>query len=134
VIPRNDGVELTETIQIRRMPSLTDRLDLEKGKIQGTADGREAMKQAIYKILHTKRYAHEIYDWDYGMEWEDLWGRPKSFTMPELKKRIEEALLADDRVDAVTDFRFFSKKNSLTVSFRVQTIFGEVGAERTVDI
>ena len=68
------------------------------------------------------------------MEWEDLWGRPKSYSMPELKKRIEDALLADDRVEAVTDFHFSSNKNSLTASFRVQTVFGTVEAERTVDI
>ncbi len=134
MIPENDGLELTEEIKIRSMPSLTYRMDLGKGGIQGIADGREAMKQAIYKILHTKRYAYEIYDWNYGMEWEDLWGRPKSYIMPELKKRIEDALLADDRVEAVTDFHFTSNRNSLTVFFRVQTVFGVVEAERTVDI
>lgn len=42
--------------------------------------------------------------------------------------------LADDRVTAVTDFSFREEKGSVTAAFTVYTIFGEVTAERTVDI
>ena len=46
----------------------------------------------------------------------------------------KDALLADDRVTAVTDFSFREEKGSVTAAFTVYTIFGEVTAERTVDI
>lgn len=35
-------------------------------------DGMEAVKQAVYKILQTERYKYVIYDWNYGVELEDL--------------------------------------------------------------
>ena len=57
-----------------------------------------------------------------------------TYVIPELKKRIEDALLADDRVTAVTDFSFMQEKGSVTAEFMVHTIFGEITAERTVDI
>ena len=46
----------------------------------------------------------------------------------------QDAVLADDRVTAVTDFSFREEKGSVTAAFTVYTIFGEVTAERTVDI
>ena len=68
------------------------------------------------------------------MELEDLYGKNVTYVIPELKKRIEEALLADDRVTAVTDFSFRQEKGSVTAEFVVHTIFGDMTAERTVDI
>ena len=54
--------------------------------------------------------------------------------IPELQRRITEALLADDRIEAVTDFSFQTEKGSVTATFRVQTIWGDLEAERTVEI
>lgn len=65
---------------------------------------------------------------------EELYGKSVTYVIPEIKKRIEEALLADDRVTAVTDFSFLQEKGSVTAAFLVHTIFGEIRAERTVDI
>ena len=93
-----------------------------------------AMRQAVSKILQTERYRYAVYDWNYGVELEDLYGKNVSYVIPELKRRIEDALLADDRVTAVTDFSFREEKGSVTAAFTVYTIFGEVTAERTVDI
>ena len=128
-------VELNmETIEKQRMSSLTWRISEERAEARGTVDELEAMKQAVWKILQTERYRYEIYDWNYGLELEELYGKNKTYVIPELKKRIEEALLADDRVTAVTDFSFVQEKNSVTAEFMVHTMFGEMKAERTVDI
>ena len=54
--------------------------------------------------------------------------------IPELQRRITEALLTDDRIEAVTDFSFETEKGSVTAAFRVQTIWGDLEAERTVEI
>jgi hypothetical protein len=117
-------------------PSNTHKLNYDKVIIiiSGFTDGLEAVKQAIYKILNTERYRHEIYSWNYGVELEDLFGMPKPYVYPELKRRITEALLQDDRITAVDDFAFTSQRGNVTATFTVYTVFGELQAERTVNI
>ena len=122
------------TIEKKTIPSLTWKINEERAEVRGTTDGLETMKQAVSKILQTERYRYAVYDWNYGIELEGLYGMGVSYVIPELKKRIEEALLADDRVTAVTDFSFAQEKNSVTAAFMVHTIFGEMQAERKVDI
>ena len=121
-------------IEKKTMPSLTWKINEERAEVRGTVDELEAMQQAVSKILQTERYRYAIYGWNYGVELEDLYGKNVSYVIPELKKRIEDALLADDRVTAVTDFSFRQEKGSVTAEFMVHTIFGEMKAERTVDI
>jgi len=123
-----------EKLEKRTMPSLTWRINEEKAEVRGETDELDAMRQAVSKILQTERYRYAVYDWNYGVELEDLYGKNVSYVIPELKRRIEDALLADDRVTAVTDFSFQEEKGSVTAAFTVYTIFGEVTAERTVDI
>lgn len=120
------------SIEKKTIPSLTWQLQEEE--LGGEIDALEAMRQAIDKILHTERYRFLIYDWNYGMELEELFGKNVTYVIPELKRRIEDALLADDRITAVTDFSFMQEKGSLTATFLVHTIFGEITAERTVDM
>lgn len=122
------------TIEKKTIPSLTWKINEERAEVRGTVDEREAMKQAVNKILQTERYRYAIYDWNYGIELEELYGKNVTYVIPELKKRVEEALLSDDRVTAVTDFSFQQEKGSVTAEFVVHTIFGEMTAERTVDI
>ena len=123
-----------EKLEKRTMPSLTWRINEEKAEVRGETDELDAMRQAVSKILQTERYRYAVYDWNYGVELEDLYGKNVSYVILELKRRIEDALLADDRVTAVTDFSFREEKVSVTAAFTVYTIFGEVTAERTVDI
>lgn len=120
------------SLEKKTIPSLT--WEMQEEELGGEIDEMEAMRQAIDKILHTERYRFLIYDWNYGMELEELFGKNVTYVIPELKRRIEDALLADDRITAVTDFSFVQEKGSLTATFLVHTIFGEVTMERTVDI
>ena len=122
------------TIEKKTIPSLNWKINEERAEVRGTVDELEAMKQAVHKILQTERYRYAIYAWNYGIELEELYGKNVTYVIPELKKRIEDALLADDRVTAVTDFSFMQEKGSVTAEFMVHTIFGEITAERTVDI
>lgn len=126
--------EPEQDFEIIEEPSLTHKLNHEKQIISGNVDGLEAVKQAIYLILNVERYRHVIYSWNYGIELQDLFGKPKPFVYPELKRRITEALTQDDRITAVDGFTFTSNKNTVTVQFTVHTIFGDVEAERTVNI
>ena len=93
-----------EKLEKRTMPSLTWRINEEKAEVRGETDELDAMRQAVSKILQTARYRYAVYDWNYGVELEDLYGKNVSYVIPELKRRIEDALLADDRVTAGAGF------------------------------
>ncbi|MFQ8759337.1 MAG: DUF2634 domain-containing protein [Intestinimonas sp.] len=67
-------------------PSRTYRADFAAGRIDGFTDGREAMEQAIYQILHTERFAWPIYSWNYGAELGRLTGRSVRVAQGELPR------------------------------------------------
>lgn len=114
---------------VEAMPSLTyamnikdAELDEHKNSFVGKVDGAEAIRQAVMKILNTERYEYEIYSWDYGIELQDLYGQPILYCMSEIKARITEALLADDRIESVEDFHVQrAGKRALSVTFTVIT-------------
>ncbi|MEG2597445.1 MAG: DUF2634 domain-containing protein, partial [Oscillospiraceae bacterium] len=64
----------------------------------------------------------------------NLFGKPTSLVLPELKRRISEAILQDDRMISVYDFSFQKEKGSVRCTFVVQTIFGEFQQEKEVKI
>ena len=116
-------------------PSHTYKMITDKSNVRGYADEIEAMKQAIYKILLTERYQYVMYSGDYGIETEDLFGEPVEYVCPELERRITEALEQDDRIESVDDFEFeFPKKGVVSVKFVAKTVFGDVPAEKEVEI
>ena len=103
--------------------------------VRGYADGLEAVRQAIFKIIMTERYQYIMYSWNYGIELNDLFGEPMTYVCPELKRRITEALLWDDRIQSVDSFEFdFPQKGVVHVAFTAHSIFGDVQAEREVNI
>ncbi len=114
------------TLEIETQPSLTYALDVENGRIRGKVDGRESLRQAIYLILSTERYAYLIYSWNYGVELAELIGKPKEYAYPEIKRCIAEALLQDDRIEAVDSFDFKTKGKRVQVTFTVHSIFGDL--------
>ena len=129
------GTNINGNIVIQKQPSLSYKMKLEKERIERTVDGIEAVKQMIYKTLMTDRYRFEIYDWNYGVELDDLLGKPKEFVKAELPRRIEDALIVDDRVEEVTDFEFTDvDKTTLAVKFTVKTIFGDIEMDKEVKI
>lgn len=120
-------------IVVRTEPWLTYGLELNKNVVGAKITDLEAIAQTIYLILNTERYAHEIYSWDYGVEFADLIGKPRDYVYPEIESRIAEALLVDDRITRVDGFEFNQVKNAVSVTFTVHTTLGEVEAERTVN-
>jgi len=130
----NINDDFQEDFEIETGTSYTYKLDLEGKIVTGYIDGIEAMKQAIFKILNTERYEYVIYSWNYGIELADLFGQPIPYVLPELKRRITEALMQDDRILSVDNFSFETNKNKVHVTFTVHTIFGDVEAEKVVSI
>jgi len=125
IVPTNGNLE---EIKIINHPTLTYRLQSNKNRITKKIDSLEAMEQFVYKVLHTNRYKYEIYNWNYGVELEGLFGKPNTYAKAELPRRVKEALITDERVLDVYDFRF-TKTNSKTeihMNFTVKTIYGNV--------
>ncbi|MGE7021987.1 DUF2634 domain-containing protein [Solibacillus cecembensis] len=134
MIPQNDVEDLTVDFEEVVQPSRTYKLDLERKRIVGYADGREAVEQAIYKALSTERYDYLIYTWNYGAEIAKLFGQPIPYVYSELKRLITEALTHDDRIDSVDAFNFSHVKHRVHVQFTAHTIVGPIDIEKEVDI
>ena len=134
MIPSGNTI-LTTDLEVVTMPSKQHRMDLDGNRIIGTCDNLEAIKQTVYKILNTERYAYIIYSWNYGIELADLFGQPVLYVCPEIERRVKEALLQDDRITAVDNFDFdISKKSVVAVKFTVHTLFGDLDERMVVNV
>lgn len=122
------------TFTEEQLPSLTYKLDYDKQTILGTCDKLVAMRQTIYSILHTERYEHLIYSWNYGFETNDLYGKDVNLMMSLLKDRITEALLVDNRISSVTDFSVEAEKGKTKMLFTVTTTEGDIESEVEYDV
>ena len=122
----------TKTYKINHMSK--NEFETKPDRISGYIDDLEAVKQAIYLILSTERYAHGIYSWDYGIELIDLFGKPAPYVMSELERRITEALVQDDRIIDVKDFEFEQNGKMIHVTFSVISNVGNISSELGVAI
>ena len=133
MIPKTDG-RLQAGITFAVQPSKTIRLGLETRRLSGLTDGLEAVRQAVYIILNVERYQYLIHSWNFGVELRDLFGKPMTWVMPEVKRRITEALLRDDRITKVDEFVLTPDRHKLAVSFTVHSVFGEFEERTEVDV
>ena len=130
------GGAVVEVQTAEKWPSKTYVMNIDGERITGTmTDDIEAVKQAIYKILNTERYQYPIYSWNYGVELADLFGKPIAYVLPEIPRRIKEALVADDRIIDATAFELsHDKRGNVLAKFKVITIFGNFDAGKEVRI
>jgi phage baseplate assembly protein W len=133
MIPANND-DLKAGFQFQELPTDTFFLHISKDAIAGFTDGLQAMAQAIYLILNTERYEHLIYSWNYGVELADLIGRPISYCIPEIRRRIAEALTQDSRIAGVDNFSFDRRQGKVFTSFTVHTVYGDIETEKAVEI
>lgn len=126
VLPQGEVIvsEEMEVSSEADLPTRTYKLDFQQGRCIGYIDGREAMEQAIVKILQTKRFAHLIYSDDYGFE--NMTGYDRLFVLGELPRRIKESLLQDERITEVRNFSVVFDEDEARVSFTAITIYGDV--------
>ncbi len=127
--------DLLQDFTVEEQPSYTYEMRRSSARVQGHCNGIEAMQQAIFKILNTERYVHSIYSWNYGIELADLFGKPTSYCIPEIERRVKEALLQDTRIKSVDNFVFdLPKRNVVHVAFTATTDYGAVAVETEVNI
>ena len=115
--------------------SRTYKVDFTTRRVVGFTDGRDALKQAIYKIIQTERFSHLIYSWAYGFEGNRLFGKSQPEVKAEAQRLITEALTADDRISGVQGFSVeFPSKRSAAVSFTAVSIFGDIDITTEVTV
>lgn len=115
-----------KNLEVVKQPSLQHKMNLNDSFIAGKCDGKEGLKQAVYKILSTERYENVIYSRNYGVELKDLFGQPVKTVIALIESRIKEALLQDDRITDVDSFVFdTSQKHKVSVTFTVHSELGD---------
>lgn len=134
LIPDSGKILIGQNVEIQPMktrPTATYRVNFETGRIVGMTDETEAMKQAIYKIILTERFEYLIYSWNYGIELHTLFGKSWNVVSSEMKRVLEEALLADDRIEEVRNLTVTQvDQRTVAVTFTAYTIFGEIPIEQ----
>lgn len=106
---------------------------LSSDKIQGFVDELEALQQAIYKVLNTEKYEYPIYSFSYGIELESLIGKDPVYVQIELKRRIQECLLQDERISNVDNFVFTVTGDEVLCTFDVTSTYGELTITKEVN-
>ena len=114
-------------------PTLTFKI--ENGRIRGKFDEKQAMIQAVDKILQTERLIYPIYSDQYGNDLNDLIGKDMGYAKVEAERMIKEALLADDRVvdvdiDEVTEV----SRETLEIKGTCVTVYGNVNIDSEVSV
>lgn len=131
--PNNN--DFNAEFQIEEFANKTYKVNFEENYIAGEINDLDAIKQAVYKILYTERFNYLIYSWDYGVEFENLIGKDYEFIVGDLQRRIEEALLQDDRIKKIENLNIKKdKKDSISVSFIVVSKYGNVEMEVDVNV
>lgn len=122
-------------LRVENQTSRTYKLDLEKKRIVGKIDNEDAILQLVLKILHTERYAYVIYSQNYGIELDRLIGQDYNFIVSDIERTMTDALLADDRILSITDFKTEQDTiDTMSVSFTVNSIIGQATIKTEVNI
>lgn len=121
------GFDLTEDTET------TKTYKLSSDKIQGYTDDLEALQQAIYKVLATEKYEYPIYGFSYGIDLESLIGKDPIYVQIELKRRIRECLLQDERIVSVDNFAYSVVGDEMLCEFEVESIYGNLTIKREVN-
>lgn len=128
ILPQGAVIDNIEIKKEADMPSKTYKI--KDNKIVGNCDGKEALEQSIYFILSTERYNYLIYSNSYGSELNIISEIDRDIAKSELKRRISEAILQDDRVKDVGNFEFSYSEDSVLVKFTVFSIYGDIEIEK----
>lgn len=128
------GGSLPPIVSVESMPSLTWYINKDTNRIQGTADNYDAVVQAVQVILNVERFRWQIYSPYSGMQWRGLIGEDPGYVAAELQRRIRDALMMDDRVTSIKDFKYSIADDVLTASLTVTTVYGDVQTTTEVNI
>lgn len=128
------SIDISAGVTFQQQPSRTWYINKETRRIQGEADGLAAVRQAVEIILNVERFRWQIYRPYSGMQWEGLIGQDPGYVASELQRRITAALTMDDRVRGISNFTYSVKREVLTATLTVSTVYGDVQTSVEVNI
>lgn len=102
-------------------------IDFEKGSLTGRmVTGLDAIIQSIKLALKIDRYFYPQYSWEYGSELNTLIGKNYSqeYVQSEVQRMLEDLVLGFDEVLSISDIQCTMDRDKLTISFRLETIYG----------
>lgn len=110
-------------------------IDFTTGQLTGKiVEGLEAIKVWIWLCMHTERFRHAIYSADYGTSLEQYIGHMLSeeYINTDCESEITDALLINEYIESIEDFEAVRNSDSLNISFRVVTKFGNIEVDENV--
>lgn len=120
-------------IVIAAQPSKTWIIDKQQNHVSGMDSGLESVRQAVEIALNVERFRWQIYNTDFGCEVNELIGEDEPYIVSELPRMVEEALSVDNRVVSIDNWVFTRKDDSMTVSFAVHTVYGDLLEEVVIN-
>lgn len=133
MLPRAD-VDLRGGVIFQDQPTLTWIADPVTRRIRGRGDGWEAIRQAVEIIVSVERFKWQIYTPNFGTDYDGLLGTEPGYAASELQRRLEDAFLPDSRILGMKDFTWSFSGVSLSASFTVRTVFGDVESGLEVNL
>ena len=116
-------------IQLTSRPSRTWIIDRNTMQVGYMDEGLEAVRQSVEIALNVERFQWQIYNTNFGNELEELVGDDADYIQSELPRMVDDALSVDDRVIDTADYVFSVNGDSMTVSFTVNTVYGQLTEE-----
>lgn len=124
-----DIIGFDTDIQLTSRPSRTWIIDRNTMQVGFMDEGLEAVRQAVEIALNVERFQWQIYNTNFGNELEELAGDDADYIQSELPRMVNDALSVDDRVIDTADYVFSVNGDSMTVSFTVNTVYGQLTEE-----
>ena len=125
-----DAVEETEELEENLIDTPKEYgIDFATGQLTGTTvTGLEAIKVWIWLALHVERYRFPIYTWQYGAELDQYIGKGYSqeYLEADVQETIEDCLMQNEHITALSDFEVALNGDKLSISFHVETDIGGI--------
>lgn len=131
MLPQSD-VDLTRGVVFQDQPSLTWIADPVTNRLRGRGDGWEAVRQAVEVIVNVERFKWQIYTPNFGTDYDGLLGTEPGYAASELRRRLEDAFIPDNRIHGLKDYEWTFDGVDLTTTFTVTTVFGDIAGNMEV--
>lgn len=103
-------------------------MDFETGQLTGLkVEGIEAVKVWVWNCLHTQRFRHAIYSWDYGADIEQYIGVTvtQEYLETDCRDEVEDTLKVNPYIQGISEFYATITDDKLYMRFLINTTFGD---------
>lgn len=107
---------------VRKAP----KIDWEHNRNFSYVEAFDSLRQRCEKRLQTEQRQYYAYPFSYGVRLQDLINKPMGYVQAVIQGRITDALLNDEEIDGVGNFRFNVNGRKIHVMFDINTIYGDM--------